>query len=340
MIGRLRPLLGAAAIGALVLSGCGSTGPTGPQATKQSKATEQSKSHNTNAAVPEDVAPTPVLPTVTTNPDGSTTKITDISRIVPLWGNLNEIVFALGLGDHVVARDVTATFPQADGLPVITQGHDVSAESVLAQRPSLVLAAPDTGPPEALDQLRKAGVPVLVVKEPNSIEDVQTRILTVADALGVPEEGKKLANRTMAQITKVQAAIPKGQPAPRVAFLYMRGQAGVYLLGGPDSGADSMINAAGGADAGTAMGLKNPFTPLTSEALVKAAPEVILMTTTGLNSVGGLKGLKEIPGIAQTPAGVSGRVITMEDGLLYSYGSRTPEALTELIGKIHNQSGT
>ena len=42
---------------------------------------------------------------------------------------------------------------------------------------------------------------------------------------------------------------------------------------------------------------------ITSEALVEAAPDVILMTTTGLESVGGIDGLLEIPGIAQTPAG-------------------------------------
>src|SRR5699024_5193857 len=154
----------------------------------------------------------------------------------------------------------------------------------------------DTGPPEAIDQIRKAGVPVLVVEEPMSIDDIRGRILTVAGALGVPETGEQLADETMAEITEVQATIPDDAPSPRVAFLYLRGQAGVYLIGGPGSGADSMIEAAGGTDAGTAMGLDRAFTPLTSEALVKAAPDIILMTTTGLDSVGGLDGLLEIPG--------------------------------------------
>jgi iron complex transport system substrate-binding protein len=124
-----------------------------------------------------------------------------------------------------------------------------------------------------------------------------------------------------------------------VAFLYMRGTAGVYLIAGDGSGADSMIEAAGAIDAGTAMGIDKPFTPITSEALVEAAPDVILMTTTGLASVGGIDGLVQIPGIAQTPAGRHRRVITQEDGVLYSFGARTPAALATLIHEIHGRGG-
>jgi iron complex transport system substrate-binding protein len=61
------------------------------------------------------------------------------------------------------------------------------------------------------------------------------------------------------------------------------------------------------------------------------------MTTTGLESVGGIEGLVKIPGIAQTPAGKDRRVVTMEDGLLYSFGPRTPVALRLLIEAIYEQ---
>ncbi|MEM7140581.1 MAG: ABC transporter substrate-binding protein, partial [Actinomycetota bacterium] len=75
--------------------------------------------------------------------------------------------------------------------------------------------------------------------------------------------------------------------------------------------------------------------PITSESMAQAAPDVILMTTTGLDSVGGIDGLVEIPGIAQTPAGADRRVATLEDGLLYSFGSRTPEAIEALAAQFH-----
>lgn len=289
----------------------------------------------TQPLVPVALDPTPSLPTTVESADGSTVTVTDISRILPLWGNLSEVVFTLGLGDRVVGRDVAATFQEAKDLPVVTQGHDVSAESVLSLRPTVVLAQTDTGPPEALQQIRNAGVPVVVIEAPESLDDVTPRIELIAAALGVPDAGEALVERTHAEIAEVQASIPADAGHPKVAFLYMRGTAGVYLMGGPGSGADSMIVAAGGRDAGTEMGLGQPFTPLTSEALVDAAPDVILMTTTGLASVGGLDGLVKIPGIAQTPAGMNRRVVTVEDGLLYSFGSRSPEALRELIAQLY-----
>lgn len=276
-----------------------------------------------------------VLPATVPSADGTEVTITDNSRIVPLWGNLSEIVFGLGLGDHVVARDASATFVEAAALPLVTRGHDVSAEGVLSLRPTVVLAQTDTGPPEALDQIRAAGVPVLVLDTPTSVADSTGRITAIAAALGVPQAGAALAARTQQAIDAAIAAVPAGTEPPLIAFLYMRGSAGVYLLGGPGSGADSMIAAAGGVDAGTQMGLDRAFTPLTSEALAVAQPDVILMTTTGLESVGGLDGLVAIPGIAQTPAGADRRVVTVEDGLLYSFGARTPQAIDEIVRQLY-----
>jgi iron complex transport system substrate-binding protein len=286
------------------------------------------------ALVPVAEAPTPALPATVTSADGREVTVTDADRILPLWGNLNEIVFTLGLGERVVGRDVAADFPGTEGLPVVTDAHDVSAESALSLHPTVVFAQTDTGPPEALQQIRDAGVPVVLLDPPTSIDDIPARIRVVASALGVPDAGEALVERTEDQIATAREAIPAGD-RPTVAFLYLRGSAGVYLLGGPGSGADSMIEAAGGDDAGTGIGLANPFTPLTSEALVEAAPDVLLLTDSGLESVGGIDALLAMPGIAQTPAARDRRVVTVDDGVLYSFGSRTPEALAELIPRIH-----
>lgn len=272
------------------------------------------------------------LPVTVTSADGRQVTVTDTSRIVPLWGDVTEIIFGLGMGDSVVGRDSSATFDGANTIPMVTRGHEVSAESVLSLRPTLVIADTETGPPEALDHIRNVGVPVLVFERATKVEDIAPRIRAVAEALGVPEAGEALAERTQQEIDDVSAALDAetGGVRPRVAFLYLRGSAGIYLMGGPGSGTDSMIEAAGGMDAGTEMGLERPFTPITSEAVVAARPDVILVTTTGLESVGGLEGLREVAGVAQTPAARDGRVVAIEDGLLFSFGSRTPAALREL----------
>jgi len=275
------------------------------------------------------------LPVTVRSADGTTAKVTSARRIVSLNGSVSEIVYSLGLGDRVVGRDVSTTFAEAADVPLVTRAHDVSAESVLARRPTVVLANQDTGPKDALQQIRDAGVPVVVFDDPTTIADIGAREVAVADALGVRSLGVLLRARTNAEIASAKSDVPRAGAKPVVAFLYLRGQAGVYLLGGKRSGADAMIAAAGGVDAGTKMGLRDRFTPITSEALVEAAPDVILVTTTGLQSVGGVDGLVKIPGIAQTPAGANRRVVAEEDGLLFSFGSRTATALEDLVAKLH-----
>ncbi len=325
--GIVRALL---ALGALVATACSATGAAPRPEAVVEPAPE--------AQVVIGTAATPILPVTVRSADGREVTVTDTTRIVSLWGNVTEVVFGLGLGERVVGRDITATFPEAEAIPLVTRAHDVSAEAVLSLHPTLVLASVDTGPSSAIDHIRNVGVPVIRFAEPQSVDEVAPRMRAIAEALGVPTSGEALVARTAGAIAEARLQVPPSSKPPRVAFLYMRGHAGVYLIGGPQSGADSMIVAAGGTDAGTAMGLDRPFSPITSEALVRAAPDVILMTTTGLESVGGVDGLVQIPGIAQTPAGRDRRIVTLEDGLLFGFGPRTPIALRALIEAMHASS--
>ena len=313
-------------------TGCGGGGGA-------SAAAGATPSASGNAVEPLADTPTPQLPVTVDSGGGEKVTVEKAGRIVPLSGSLSEIVFTLGLGDRVVARDITATFAQAAKLPVVTRGHDVSAESVLSLKPDLVLAETTTGPEEAMDQIRAAGVPVLVIDPADELADVGTRIRAVADALGVPSAGEALTRRSEERIAAVRKEVPRHTDPPRVAFLYLRGSASVYLIGGKGSGATSLIEAAGAVDAGAESGLEKDFTALTSEALVKAAPDAILVMTRGLESVGGVDGLVKIPGVAQTPAGMDRRVVAVEDGVLLNYGPRTDQVLESVVTQLYAKEG-
>ncbi|MFD5768147.1 hemin ABC transporter substrate-binding protein [Streptomyces sp. NPDC127049] len=315
---------------ALTATGCG--GGDSPKAAPAAKA----------AAAPDRVEPlsspaSPELPVTVGSADGRRVTVDSTERIVPLSGSLSEIVFTLGLGDRVVARDVTATFEQAADLPVVTRAHDVSAESVLSLKPTLVLAESTTGPAEAIAQIRDAGVPLVVVPAAKDLDDVGSRIDDVAAALGVPAAGEELRERTAERLDAVREKIPAHADRPRVAFLYVRGSAAVYLLGGAESGASSLLEAAGAVDAGKESGLKKDFTPITTEALAQAAPDAILVMTKGLQSVGGVDGLVKIPGVAETPAGADRRVVSVDDGVLLNYGPRTDQVLASLVDQLYGE---
>jgi iron complex transport system substrate-binding protein len=151
---------------------------------------------------------------------------------------------------------------------------------------------------------------------------VKTR--AVGAALGVPEVAERIATQTKAEIDAALALAAKAKTKPVVMFLYVRGQA-TQQIGGRGSSADTLISAAG----------INAFKPITPEALVAGQPEVFLLLSAGLASIGGVDGLLKIPGVDQTPAGKNKRVLDYDDQYLLGLGPRTGQALHDLVLGMH-----
>nr|WP_314144159.1 ABC transporter substrate-binding protein [uncultured Rhodococcus sp.] len=282
--------------------------------------------------------PAEILPVTVTGFDGVAVTVTDNSRIVAAdqYGTLAETVFALGLGDNLVGRDTSAAFPAAENVPDVTPtGHSLSAEGILALSPTVVLTDTSIGPRAVQDQIRAAGIPVVYFDPTRTLAGVGAQIEAVAAALGVPEAGAALAERTNTEISAAANDTPQSTEPLKIAFLYMRGPA-IKMLAGPGSGADALIEALGARDAGVESGLTEQFVPVTSEALIAAAPDVILMMTKGLESIGGIEGLEQIPGIAQTPAGRERRVVDMDDGTVLSFGPNTGKVLGALSKAVYD----
>ena len=78
---------------------------------------------------------------------GGAVEVTDVRRIVALNGDVNEIIYALGLGDNIVANDITGYYPaEADKKPKIGYQRTLSAETIFAQKPTLIIGNQDAGP--------------------------------------------------------------------------------------------------------------------------------------------------------------------------------------------------
>lgn len=253
------------------------------------------------------------------------------ARIIPLNSDVAEIVFALGLADQVVGVDLSAMgLPEARGKKQIGYQRTLAAEGILSLKPTVLVGTEEAGPPAVIEQLKGAGVPlVLVPTGAASVDDVPGKIEQVAQALGVADQGKRLAAAAKTEIDAAKGRVDAAKK-PRVAFLYLRGQSKTYQLGGAGTRADAMITAAGGVDAGTEAGVKG-FKPITAEAMVEAAPDVILVMKMGLESVGGEQGLLKLPGVAQTPAGKNKRIVSVDDLELLGMGPRTGKALDQLV---------
>lgn len=289
------------------------------------------------AATPKRPAaePAPVLPARVVDEDGKTVVVRDVSRIVPLNGDIAETVFTLGLGANVVGVDVSATYPakRVGPLPKIGYQRTLSAEGILSLRPTVVIGTPLAGPPTVLEQLRTAGVTVVIIPEFKDLDAGARKLRRVGRALGVPGRGERLARQVEGQVALARREVGRTSSKPKVAFLYLRG-AQVQMIGGRDSGADALIEAAGGQDVGKGLGIQG-FRPLTAESLVAAQPDVILALTAGVESVGGVDGLLRLPGVGQTPAGKNRRIVHYDDLLLLGLGPRTGRALRLLIRGLH-----
>ena len=79
------------------------------------------------------------------------------------------------------------------------------------------------------------------------------------------------------------------------------------------------------------------YKPLTPEAMIAAAPDILLSTDQGLAAVGGIDGLLKAPGLAQTPAGRARRVVSLDALWLLGFGPRLPQAVTALAEALHGR---
>lgn len=261
----------------------------------------------------------------------SSTEKPAYSRVIALANGSAEIIDSLGLKSILVGRDIASTDESLKSVPIVTSGHQVIPEEIIARNPDLVIIDASVGPAQALTTLRKAKIKVVSISEVWDVGAINSKVREIAGHLQVVASGDRLAREIDKTINQASLSIAG---SPKVAFLYLRGGNSIYLLGGKGSGADSMLAAIGAVDVG-AVASSKPFSALTGESLIEKKPEIILVMIKGLASVGGVAGLVELPGIAQTPAGKTARVIAVDDSLLLSFGPRTPNLLLNLAAAIN-----
>lgn len=289
-------------------------------------------------------APVQALPVTVTSHDASGERritVTDTSRVVALdlAGSIAATIWGLGFGDTLVGRDIAAEFPGTEDLPVVTRdGHSINPEAVIDLEPSLVITDGSIGPRDVVEQLRDVGITVVFVDKESSSAGSARLARDVATIYGAPEVGEQLAGQLTDEVEDTTRQIRRlagdGDPL-RMAFLYLRGSAGVYYLFGEESGAAELISRLGGVDVAAEEGW-GEMVPLTDEAMLKAQPDVILVMTSGLESVGGVDQLvADKPAIGLTPAGERGRFVDMADADVLSFGPRTAAVLDALARAVY-----
>lgn len=260
----------------------------------------------------------------------------EASRVITLGGSVTEIAVALGAGNRIVARDTTSNFPQSiQALPDVGYIRALSPENILALDPELIVAEGDAGPPEAVDVLKSAGIPFVLVPEANDPTSLGAKIEAVAQALALPKEGALLADKVKTELARASDRNARIANPVRVLFILSL-QGGRVMAAGLGTEAEAIIRLAGGINAASGF---DGYKPMTDEAVLAAQPDAILMMDRQGDMAIADADVLAHPALSQTPAAGSGALIRMDGMLLLGFGPRTPEAALALHDALYGAKG-
>lgn len=255
------------------------------------------------------------------------------SRIITLSSALSETVYALGKGSNIVAVDVTSEYPaEIKRKPRASRDRTFSLEGLLAFKPDLVLTPPNEISYVVETKLKQLGVKVVTISQEYSVKGAERFVKEVAQAVGASTKGTALSQQLQADVSQVLANLQTGSKKLKVLFIYARG-VGLMSVAGKGSHIDAIITLAGGRNAVQEF---SDFKPYSTEALIKANPDILLLFDFGTSSLGGKNAVLNMPGVSLTNAGKNKRVVSMEGPLLINFATRLPKAIKDLNRQLYS----
>lgn len=252
-------------------------------------------------------------------------------RIITAGSAMTETICALGLCDKIIASDRTSLYPaEIQKLPSIGYRSGINAEGIISLKPTLVIAEKEYVDEAVLSQIKSTGIKLISIERAYNLEGTKNLIREISLAVNKKMEGEKLIAKIETQLVEASAIIKKSKITPNVLCVYNRGASSVDAAGTKTF--SDILPYVGAVSAVTGV---NGYKPLNAEALIAANPDYILFFESGLQSLGGIKGALEIPGVAQTTAGKKQQILAMDGIKLSNFGPRFGEAVKELTLLIH-----
>ncbi|OYW41672.1 MAG: hypothetical protein B7Z45_03300 [Azorhizobium sp. 12-66-6] len=285
------------------------------------------------AALAQPAAPQPLPPSAANagsrtllDASGRSVTIMDTTRIVSIGSAVTEILFALGVGDRVIAVDQTSAYPAAArALPNVGYMRALSPEGVLSLGPSLILAVDGSGPRSTLDVLERASIPVVMIPDDHSAEGVVHKIEAVAQAVGAGAAAAPLVATVRADFAQLAREVATLKTHPSAVFV-LSANSGTAVVGGAGTSADAMLRLAGAENA--MAGIKG-YKPAVDEAAYAADPQAVVVMSGGGQALTP-DGVFSLPAFKGTRAATDRRFIVLPGAYLLGFGPRTPLAARDL----------
>lgn len=244
-------------------------------------------------------------------------------RVVSIGGDVSEIIYALNAEQNLVGRDSTSLIPaQVKSLPDVGYMRSLNAEGILALKPTKVIATSVAQPSVVLEQLKQAGVAVETVELGNTAESVVKKIKRVGEIVGKVEQAGKLAEK----FTKEVEAVPNSPLDVKILFILSRSGTN-QMAAGKDTVPDTAIRMVG---AKNAMANSTRYTPISQEGVIAANPDLVVMTTLGVEGLGSLDKVWTLPGLAHTNAAKHKQIVVVDDIAFLAFGLTMPGELQKI----------
>ncbi|OKL36045.1 ABC transporter substrate-binding protein [Domibacillus mangrovi] len=244
-------------ISAALLAGCGAEETDAPKTTDENTGTAGG------------------FPVTVTGADGNKVEIEAApKRIVTLVPSNTEIVYELGLGEEIVGVSDNDTYPEDVQTKEKVGGMEFNVEKIISLEPDLVLAHDSAGAAAetGLQQLRDAGIDVLVINNADSIDEMYNSFELIGQATGTTAEAETEVKELKADFAELEkkAASIKDEDVKNVFFevdptLYTAGN-GTFL-----NEVFELINVK------NTMVDQEGWPQVTEEAVIEKNPDVILL---------------------------------------------------------------
>lgn len=253
---------------------------------------------------------TPQLPATVTDDADATVEVDDISKIISSGDNVSSILEALGLGDKISAAPEDSLSPAGQAAAQHFEfGKNTGVEGLLAMGGTLFIGDNLARHGDVAQKFRDAGTDAVVFGVKNTTSE---KIRKLAEYVGLPEEGKRLAAANEKALEEAQEiGSAEGTSIIQVTATGAGGQNSVASNGTPGT---EMIEALGATSVGAEAGLKGFSREMSAEGIVAANPDYILLSVNDYERWDGEKGLlKAFPSLKNTTAGRDKNIIVMPD---------------------------
>ena len=254
------------------------------------------------------------------------------TSIVSLAPSNTELLYAVGAGDQVVARDSFSDYPaEVVDLPDIGGGFsEYNLEEIVNLDPDLVLAA-EINTAELVQSIEDLGINVFYISNPLTFDDLYANIENVGKLTGNSETAETVITDAQARVEAVVSAVAETDTVPTVYYELDATDPTKPYTAGPDTYYSTLINMAGGANIGDA--LSSSWAQISLEELVIQDPDIILLGDAlyGITaeSVGEREGWDTLTAVKD------GNVLPFDDNLLARSGPRLVEGLEALAQILH-----